>query len=57
MTHDGLFAHNVMPFGLVKIITTLENRKRIISYVDEVIITTASVDEGVHLLKQFLEAS
>ncbi|XP_067621041.1 uncharacterized protein Cks30A isoform X1 [Eurosta solidaginis] len=67
LTHDGLFEHEVMPFGLVNapmyfqemilhLISGLKNRKRIISYVDEVIIATTTVDEGKEVLKEFLEA-
>ncbi|XP_037931400.1 uncharacterized protein LOC119666190 [Teleopsis dalmanni] len=64
---DGLFEYNVMPFGLVNapmvfqevvsnIIRGLENQHKIISYVDEVIIASTSVDEGLTILKEFLNA-
>lgn len=67
MTHDGLFEHNVMPFGLInapmyfqemvlKIVAPLRNRDRIISYVDEVIIATPTADKGIEVLEEFLAA-
>ncbi|XP_053968538.1 uncharacterized protein K02A2.6-like [Anastrepha ludens] len=68
LTHEGLFEHNVMPFGLVNapmvfqeivvnLIKSLKHRDKVVSYVDEVIIATKTVDEGIMVLKEFLEAT
>lgn len=64
LTHEGLFEHNVMPFGLVNapmvfqeivvnLIKSLKHRDKVVSYVDEVIIATKTVDEGIMVFKEF----
>ncbi|XP_036347413.1 uncharacterized protein LOC118756776 [Rhagoletis pomonella] len=67
LTHEGLYEHNVMPFGLVnapmifqemvvKMISTLKSRNKVVSYVDEVIIATSSCEEGIAVLEEVLDA-
>lgn len=67
MTPDGLFEYNVMPFGLVNapmvfqevitdIIRGLENQRSIISYVDEVIICSNTIEKGLNILNEFMQA-
>lgn len=68
MTPDGLFEYNVMPFGLVNapmvfqevivnVIRGLKNHRNIVSYVDEVILCSTSIDEGLVILQEFLQAT
>jgi len=67
MAPDGLYEFNVMPFGLVnapmvfqevitEIIRELKHQRNIINYVDEVIIASKTVEEGLIILKEFLDA-
>jgi len=64
---DGLYEFNVMPFGLLNapmvfqevimdLLRQLEHQRNIISYVDEVIIPSKTVDEGLVILNEFLQA-
>lgn len=65
ITLEGLFEFNVKPFRLrnapmvfqkiiIQFIRGLRNRNKIISYVDEVIIATKTVSEGVEVLAGYL---
>jgi len=67
LTSDGLYVFNVMPFGLLNapmvhqevimdLLRQLEHQRNIISYVDEVIIPSKTVDEGLAILNKFLQA-
>lgn len=67
ITPDGLYEYNVMPFGLTnapmvfqemitQIIRKLKHRRNIISYVDEVIIPSLTISEGLQVLEEFLTA-
>jgi len=67
LTPDGLYEFNVMPFGLLNapmvfqevimdLLRQLEHQRNIISYVDEVIIPSKTVDEGLVILNEFLQA-
>lgn len=65
ITPEGLYEYNVMPFGLTnapmvfqemitQIIRRLDHRKNIVSYVDEVIIPSKTVEDGIQVLTEFL---
>ncbi|XP_036342487.1 uncharacterized protein K02A2.6-like [Rhagoletis pomonella] len=64
LTPEGLFEHNVMPFGLrnapmvfqemiTKMIRGLKHRDKIVSYVDEVIIATKTVEQNIQVVSEF----
>ncbi|XP_017486578.1 PREDICTED: uncharacterized protein LOC108375015 [Rhagoletis zephyria] len=65
VTNDGHYEYNRMPFGLVNapaVFQTMMNRlceqmkpRKVIAYLDDVIIPSATVSEGLEILHEFLD--